>query len=72
LAEVIESRDPAFRQGEMIKGTLLWQELQVVSAGQATRIDKEIPSVSDHLGILGLTGLTAYFGLLEIGKPALG
>jgi NADPH-dependent curcumin reductase CurA len=72
LAEVIESRDPGFRQGEMVKGTFLWQELQVVKADQATRINTEIPNLSDHLGILGLTGLTAYFGLQDIGKPVEG
>jgi NADPH:quinone reductase len=72
LAEVIESRHPGFRQGEMIKGNFLWRESQVVKADQATKIDKEIPSPSDHMGILGLTGLTAYIGLLEIGKPLRG
>lgn len=69
LAEVIESRDARFRKGEMIKGNFLWQELQAVKADQAAKIDQEIPSLSDHLGILGLTGLTAYFGLLEVGRP---
>jgi NADPH-dependent curcumin reductase CurA len=72
LAEVINSRHPGFHQGEMIKGNFLWQELQVVKAEQATRIETEVPTLSDHLGILGLTGLTAYFGLLEIGKPVWG
>jgi NADPH:quinone reductase len=72
LAEVIESRNPDFRPGEMIKGNFPWQELQVVKADEATRINKEVPSLSDHLGLLGLTGLTAWFGLLEIGKPVEG
>jgi hypothetical protein len=72
LAEVIDSRHPGFHQGEMIKGNFLWQELQIVKAEQATRIETKVPSLSDHLGILGLTGLTAYFGLLEIGKPVNG
>lgn len=72
LAEVVQSRHPGFHKGVMIKGTFLWQEMQVVKADQATRINEEIPSLSDHLGILGLTGLTAYFGLLEIGKPVQG
>jgi len=72
LAEVLDSRHPRFHRGEMIKGTLFWQETQVVKAEKATRIAIEAPSLCDHLDILGLTGLTAYFGLLEIGKPVKG
>jgi NADPH:quinone reductase len=72
LGEVIESRHSGFQPGEIVKGNFPWQEYNVVNGSEATRIISEAPSLSDYLGILGLTGLTAYFGLSEIGKPIQG
>ena len=72
LGEVIESHHPGFQPGEIVKGNFPWQEYNVVNGSDATRIISETPSLSDYLGILGLTGLTAYFGLTEIGKPKQG
>lgn len=72
LAEVIQSRHPGFQPGEIVKGYFPWQEYSVVKGDKAIRIIPESSSLSDYLGILGLTGLTAYFGLFEIGKPLKG
>ncbi len=72
LAEVIESRHPDFQPGDIVKGNFPWQEFIVVKGDKASRIISEVPSISDYLGILGLTGLTAYFGFLEIGNPVPG
>jgi len=47
----------------------MWQELQTVKADQVVRLRNDIASPADYLSILGLTGLTAYFALQEIGKP---
>lgn len=71
VAEVIESRHPDFVAGDAILGHLRWQETQTVNAQQVTKLDKSAP-LSYYLGILGMPGLTAYFGLNEIGKPVAG
>jgi len=71
VAEVIESRDPAFVAGDAVLGHLQWQEIQTVNARHVTKLDKTAP-LSYYLGILGMPGLTAYFGMNEIGKPAAG
>jgi len=71
VAEVIESRNPDFAAGDAVLGHLPWKEIQAVNTGNVTKLDKKVP-LSYYLGILGLTGLTAYFGLLEIGKPIAG
>jgi len=71
VAEVIESRHPDFVAGDAILGHLQWQEIQTVKAESATKLDNKVP-LSYYLGILGMPGLTAYFGLNEIGKPVAG
>jgi NADPH-dependent curcumin reductase CurA len=71
VAEVIESRHPDFVAGDAVLGHLQWQEIQTVNAQQVTKLDKKVP-LSYYLGILGMPGLTAYFGLNEIGKPVSG
>ena len=69
VGRVIKSNNPAFKEGEIVEGRLGWQEY-AVSDGQGVRtIDPTLAPISTALGILGMPGLTAYFGLLEIGKP---
>jgi NADPH:quinone reductase len=72
LGEVIESKHSSFNTGDIVKGHFPWQEYNVVKGDEADRIIPASASLSDYMGILGMTGLTAYFGLLEIGKPAIG
>jgi NADPH-dependent curcumin reductase CurA len=50
----------------------LWQEFQPIKAKDVIRVGKYIHSPADYLGVLGLTGLTAFFGLQTIGKPVKG
>ncbi|MGE5411515.1 MAG: NADP-dependent oxidoreductase [Clostridiales bacterium] len=69
VGRVIESRADAFRNGDYVAGTLGWSEYSVIDGKDVRKVDKEIAPVSTALGILGMPGLTAYFGLLEIGKP---
>ncbi len=71
VAEVIESLHPGFIAGDAVLGHLQWQEIQTVKAESVTKLDKKVP-LSYYLGILGMPGLTAYFGLNEIGKPVAG
>lgn len=72
VAKVTESRNPEFMPGDFVLGHLLWQEQQVVNAEQVKKLDKNEVPLSYYLGMLGMPGLTAYFGLLDIGKPIAG
>jgi len=72
IAEIVESRNPEFKTGELVKANLLWQEFQAIKAKEVIRIGKYVHSPADYLGILGLTGLAAYFGIQTIGKPVKG
>lgn len=49
-----------------------WQEFAVCPASEVTRLDPDMAPVTTSLGVLGMPGRTAYFGLLEAGKPAAG
>jgi len=72
VAEVIESSHPDYVAGDAVLGHLQWQEIQTVKAESVTKLNKSDAPLSCYLGILGMPGLTAYFGLLEIGKPVAG
>ncbi len=68
IAEVKESRNPNFKKGDYVSGMLPWKELQTARGNGLNRVDPEIAPLSAYLGVLGLTGLTAYLGLEKIGK----
>jgi len=70
LGEVIESRANEFRPGDIVTGMLGWQLFSIAKPGELRKIDPALAPITTALGILGITGLTAYFGLVEIGKPA--
>lgn len=72
VAEVIESRHPDFVAGDTVLGHLQWKEIQTVNATTVNKLDKSVAPLSFYLGVLGIPGLTAYFGLQEIGKPVAG
>ena len=72
IAEVIESKNEKFSKGEFVSGNLKWKETQVTKAEGLHKVDPEKAPLSAYLGILGMTGLTAYMGLTEIGKPKKG
>jgi NADPH-dependent curcumin reductase CurA len=73
LAEVVESRHPDYKKGDKVSGLTGLQDFVVIDGKEARSFQKvpNIPFLSDtnFLNILGINGLTAYFGLLEIGKP---
>lgn len=73
LGVVEESRNPSFNEGDLVQGLLGWQVYQV-SDGEGLSSVPRIPSLplTAYLGALGHIGLTAYFGLLDIGKPKAG
>jgi NADPH-dependent curcumin reductase CurA len=70
---VIASRHPGYAVGDSVMGLLGWQEYALSDGSAITRKVKEsdLP-LSASLGILGLNGVTAYFGLLEVGQPRAG
>jgi NADPH-dependent curcumin reductase CurA len=72
LALVEESDDPRFRRGDIIAGILPWAEHAVLRAGEVRMAATYGAPLTSALGLLGLTGLTAYFGILEIGRPCEG
>eukprot|EP00937_MAST-01D_sp_MAST-1D-sp2_P006600 g6600.t1 len=59
----------ALREGDVVHGFLPWQEFAVVASKAVTKVDADAFAPSAYLGVLGLTGLSAYFPCLEIGKP---
>ena len=69
VGEVIESRATGFVAGDIAMGNIGWQEYGVLDAGLLRKIDPSVAPISTSLGILGMPGLTAYFGLFEIGRP---
>lgn len=69
VAEVVESKSTHFKQGDIVTGNLEWAKFSIANEQTARKIDPNVAPISTHLGILGMTGLTAYFGLLDIGKP---
>ena len=69
VGEVIESRAAGFVAGDIAMGNIGWQEYGVLDAGLLRKIDPTVAPISTSLGILGMPGLTAYFGLFEIGRP---
>lgn len=69
VGRVIDSRHPAFKAGDIVEGRIGWQEYGLVEAGMLRKVDPDVAPISTALGVLGMPGLTAYFGLFEIGKP---
>ena len=72
VAKVVESQADGIAPGDMVTGSLPWATQSVVPADGLKKIDTNLAPASYYLGILGMPGLTAYFGLLDIGKPKAG
>ena len=69
VATVQESKSENLHQGDTVLGTLPWASLIIEKASKLQKIDVDLAPASYYLGILGMPGLTAYIGLLDIGKP---
>ncbi len=69
VGEVVRSRDAALPEGSFVTGMLGWQDYAVASARALRRIDPAAAPISAHLGVLGINGISAYFGLLDVGRP---
>jgi hypothetical protein len=69
VGQVVASRHPGFAEGQIVEGLLGWQEYAVSNGKGLRTIDPALAPISTALGVLGMPGLTAYFGLYEVGQP---
>jgi NADPH-dependent curcumin reductase CurA len=69
VGKVVASRREDLPVGEYVEGSLGWQEYALSEGQNLRRLDPHIAPLSTSLGVLGMPGLTAYFGLFEIGRP---
>ena len=72
VSRVVASRNPKFSEGDLVSSYSGWQEYQVSSGAGITKLDPRIPRPSYALGVLGMPGITAYVGTLDIGEPKAG
>lgn len=72
VSEVIESRNPAFTEGDLVTADAGWQDYATSDGSGLMPVDPRIVPSSYALGVLGMPGLTAYVGLLDIGQPRAG
>jgi NADPH-dependent curcumin reductase CurA len=68
VGEVVASRAPGFSEGDLVLHNFGWRDYALVTAKYATRVDPDVAPPSAYLGVLGMPGLTAYAGLLEVGQ----
>ncbi|MDR3469624.1 MAG: NADP-dependent oxidoreductase [Xanthobacteraceae bacterium] len=71
LAEVVSSRAAGFAPGDLVFGDTGWQTFAAVAAGHLTKLPRLEP-LTYLLSVYGIAGLTAYFGLINVGKPKAG
>lgn len=69
IAQVVESKSPNFEKNDIVMGSLGWQEYSVAKDLEIRKVDTNLAPASAYLSVLGMTGLTAYFGLMDIGQP---
>lgn len=69
VLRVVRSASRDFAEGDFVVGQVPWQEEVILSERKVRKIDTSVISAKAYLGVIGMTGLTAYFGLLDIGRP---
>jgi NADPH-dependent curcumin reductase CurA len=67
--QVVASKHPGFKEGDFVVGTFGVQEYALSEGKGVLKVDTRFVPLSVYLGALGMPGMTAYFGLLEIGRP---
>lgn len=72
VGEVLESRHPGFKPGDHVLTSLGWQLYGAANGADISKVDGTRAPLSYYLGVLGMPGLTAYFGLYEVGHPRAG
>jgi NADPH-dependent curcumin reductase CurA len=69
VGEVIASKNDAFKVGEFLVGSFGWQEYAVTTGAGTMKVDPKRVPLSAYLGPVGMPGVTAYVGLIDIGAP---
>ncbi|WP_070364988.1 NADP-dependent oxidoreductase [Halodesulfurarchaeum formicicum] len=69
VGEVTESDSNAYDEGDLVTGMGTWADYSVLDADSVTPVDPSVADLPAYLGVLGMPGRTAYFGLLEVGEP---
>jgi NADPH-dependent curcumin reductase CurA len=69
VSEVMDSKNPAFAKGDIVLSRAGWQSHALSDGKGLSKIDPRLGPVSTAVGVLGMPGMTAYTGLLDIGKP---
>lgn len=72
VGEVVESRHPDFKPGDTVLGGYGWQRFSAVDAARLWKVSAADAPLSWNLGVLGMPGLTGWYGLKEIGQPKKG
>ena len=72
VSEVLVSNNPDYAVGDIVQAYTGWQTHALSDGTGLVKIDPELAPITTALGVLGMTGLTAYTGLLEIGRPQAG
>src|ERR1700693_2739644 len=74
VGQVVESKHPKFKAGQLVQGLFGWQDYACVKPGTPSApapVPEGVP-IETAMSALGVTGITAYFGLLEVGRPKAG
>jgi len=72
VSEVIESRNPAFAAGDFVTGYDGWQSHGLSNGKELRKLDPKAAPISTAIGVLGMPGMTAFVGLMDIGRPKAG
>src|SRR6266536_6309781 len=72
VSQVVSSRNPDFRVGDFVTGYDGWQQFGASSGKDLRKLDPSLAPISTAIGVLGMPGMTAYVGLLDIGQPKAG
>jgi NADPH-dependent curcumin reductase len=69
VGHVVESRHPGFSVGDVVSGIFGVQRYALSDGAEVNKLDTTLAPATTYLGALGISGLTAYFGLLDVGRP---
>jgi hypothetical protein len=72
VGEVVKSNHPGFKAGDIVEDRLGWQEYAIGGGPNLRKIDPGLAPISTANGVLGMPGMTAYFGLFEVAQPRAG
>lgn len=72
VGRIVESNSELYKIGDLVQGMLEWADYSIAKADTLRKVDPETGPITLALGALGMPGMTAYFGLLDIGQPKAG